>query len=368
MTMKALLSWDRIYTLLLFVISVSMPSVFFTGCATYKHTTLQMTPPFSPWEMLADMPGNLGRFKLTNDDRHIYRLGGVSFNIRSGGSYSREFWSFDLLKEEWDQLPSAPFGTGGAFLDYWPKRQSVIAIAGISRLGDAFNTDGVTIGVYNPRERMWLTKEHGCPGLGRVSYFAHSRKGHFLVLAGKNVALLDLNNESMGIVGTYPVSGRTLGVARIKGTLFVLQGESNLPSRLHMFDIRNGDYLGNVDTSEKFVWIDKLFSWRNCLFIWKNSGPYDRNRFTHSSRLLRIEPRTGLCTELHPEYPGPRARRSGNGILYGNSFFTFGGQRQDSVWLRDVYQYHFVLKDNYFRVSPNKSVEDIGANRVESSR
>lgn len=303
--MKTLLSMNRVYTFILFIISISLLSVFFSGCATYKQTTLQMKPPISPWEMLADMPGNLGRFVLTNDNRYIYRLGGVSYNIRSGGSYSCEFWIFDPLKEEWEQLPSAPFGTGGAFLDYWPKKQSVIAIAGIYRLGDKFTTDGVTIGIYNPHKRTWLIKELCCPGLGRVSYFTHSKKNHFLVLAGNNVALLDLDNESMDIVGTYPMNGRTLGAARIKRILFVLEGESNLPSRLHMFDIRNGDYLGNVDTSEKFVWVDKLFSWRNCLFLWKNSGPYDRNQYTHSSQLLHVDPKTGICTELHPEYPGP---------------------------------------------------------------
>jgi hypothetical protein len=114
-----------------------------------------------------------------------------------------------------------------------------------------------------------------------------------------------------------------------------------------MFNARSGAYLGSVDTSEQFVWTDRLVVWRNQLLVWKNSGPYDRNEYEHWSRLFRIDPKTGICSELHPDYPGPRARRSSAAIILGDELYVFGGQRTDSDWLKDAYRYHLLLRDQH---------------------
>lgn len=293
-----------------------------------------------PWQRLADMPGSLGRFALATDGKRIYRLGGVSHNIRSGGSYRRDFSVFDPVTQVWQQLPPVPFGTGGTFLEYWPERRCFVAISGVTRLGDSFETDRVTVGIYSPTERKWSTDEIACPGLGRIAVLTHSKEGRFLVLARTNVAVLDLDEKTCRILGNYPVSGRTLGAARIGGTLFVLQGESRPPCRLHRFSPADGAHLGSVDLPDEFIWTDKLFAWRGELLVWKNSAPQHLSKYTHTSKLFSMDPTTGRCTELHPEYPGPRARRSSNGIVCGDSFYAFGGQRHDSEWLSDAYKYH----------------------------
>jgi len=264
---------------------------------------------------------------------------------------------YDPFTKQWETLPSAPFGTGNAFLEYWPERESFLAVAGIARLGEGFNTDGVTVGLFHPVERTWATKELSCEGLGRVSCVAHAKKNNFLLLAQDKIAMLDVAKDTLRIIGTYPVSGRTLGAAQIRRTLFVLQGESRAPCRLHRFDVGSGTYLGSVNTSEVFFWTDRLVSWRNQLLVWKNSGSRDRNEYAHSSCLLRIDPKTGICSELHPDYPGPRARRSTDAVILGDSRYAFGGQRKDAEWLQDAYVYHFLLGDQYCHGSPNRVID-----------
>lgn len=315
---------------------------------TRSHASSEPISPGNPWSKLADMPGKLGRFELASDGRHIYRLGGISYNIRSGGSYSRGFAVFDPVSQTWTLLPPAPFGTGGACLEYWPEKQCFVATAGIVKLGNAFQVEGAVVGIYDVAEKRWSTKQIACPGLGRVARLAHSNKGRFLVLtsdrtlsSGKKVAVLDLDDESLQVVGDCPVTGRMVGKVRIEDTLFVLQGKSRTPCRLHRFDANNGQHLGSVELKEEFTHVDTLFAWGQSLFIWKNSGPYDRNQYEFNSTLLRMEPATGCCVPVHAEFSGPRARRSSTGVMCGNAFYVFGGQRTDSIWLSDAYRYSF---------------------------
>jgi hypothetical protein len=75
--------------------------------------------------------------------------------------------------------------------------------------------------------------------------------------------------------------------------------------------------------------------------VWKNSGTCDQNTFKWPTMLLEVNVSTGECSSPYDELPSPQARRSSKGIYCGNSFFVFGGQREDADWLRDSYRFDF---------------------------
>lgn len=308
--------------------------------------------PGSPWDQLSDMPGELGRFALATDGRCIYRLGGVSFNITSGREYGKTFAAFDPATQQWQDLPQAPFGTGGAMLAYWPEKECLVALAGIAVLGDAFDMNGVTVGVYHPGKPEWTTRRIACEGLGRPTWLAPIADGRFLVLSssrllatGEQVAELDLGAETLRIVGACPLKGRLVGAARVDKTLFVLMTTGKEPCALHRFAIESGEHQGSIELDQEFSWEDTFFSNGKDLYVWKNSGPYDRNPFQYASQVLCIDPSTGDCPERSSSFPGPQARRSSGGVLCGDAFYAFGGQRTDDVWLSDVYRYRFSEAD-----------------------
>jgi len=318
-----------------------------SGCGAHKNIAHPASIIYAQWEQLDDMPRPLGRYSLACDGSCIYMLGGVRHNIRSGQAYMRSFTEYNPSKQLWRKLASAPFGTGYASLSYWPDKERIVAIAGIRRLGDDFDTEGITVGIYDRSQDTWEVKKYECPGLGLVKLLIHCRKGRFLVLTRKNkTALLDLDRDTFRLTGTYPNKGRNLGKAKTDNTLYVLTGGWRKPAALHSFDLHNYRYKRSINLKGEFQAIDCLFSWQNRLFIWKNSGPYDRkNPYSYSSVLLQVNPDTGAATELRDGFKGARSRRSSSGMMLGDSFYIFGGQRRDTVWLKDVHRCRLILKD-----------------------
>ena len=304
------------------------------------------------WKRLTEMPEKLGRFQLATDGKLIYRLGGVGFNIRTGGSYSSQLAVFNPESESWLPLAEAPFGTGGASVAYWPSKHSLVAIAGIKKLGEQFNMDGVTVGVYDITADRWSMQKFACAGLGRPSWLIHSADGKFLVLtsshglgSAENFAELDLNKSTLRIVSNCPVPGRMVAVAKHHGTIFIVQSTKHGPdqkrARVHQFDIWADQHVSIVELQEEFTHVDALFVWKDHLMMWKNSGDFDQNRFQWPTKLIEINCTTGECVETYAGLPSPQARRSSNGIFCGNAFYIFGGQREDSIWLQDSYRFDF---------------------------
>lgn len=304
------------------------------------------------WKQIADMPKNLGRFELATDGTAIYQLGGVGFNIRSGDSYGSELAVFDPGRESWLSLAKAPFGTGGASLAYWPAKHSLVAIAGIQTLGEQFDMDGMTVGVYDIANDIWTMRKFTCAGLGRPSWLIHSADGRFLVLtsshgldSAEKFAELDLNKSKIKIVSDCPVPGRMVAVAKYHDTIFIVQsataGRTPKRPRLHQFDIWADQHVSIVELQQEFTHVDSLFVWKDHLMMWKNSSEYDRNQYRLPTKLLEINCGTGECVTKHTNLPSPQSRRSSGGVLCGNAFYVFGGQREDSDWLKDSYRFDF---------------------------
>lgn len=318
-------------------------------------THLDCPPKANPWEQLSGMNSPLGRFKLATDDRFIYRLGGVSWDIRAGQSYLKHFHRYDTLHQTWEKLEPVAFGTGNAQITYWPTVNKIVAIAGVETLGDVFDTDGTTVGVYDPNLNQWTYHRFALENLGRTYLLTWSKDSTFFILASDNMAVLDLETLSLTVVGQYPKAGRILSSSRIQNHLYVIEGEQS-PQLLH-FDIGSTEYIDSVPLNTSNVsWTDSLFTWRGHLFLWSNTGSWDKNSYAYNSAVYHIDPNSGNALHLHPEFPGPKARRSSEGIRCGERFYIFGGQRTDDDWLEDTHQYHLDPLSPYFSepgVQPN---------------
>lgn len=328
------------------------------GCTMLSPTTINRTPPASPWETLAPMDRSLGRFSLATDGHYIYRCGGIDYNIRSGGSYGRSFAHYDIQKNTWAELKPIPLGTGGACYALRAPDGPLLAIAGIDCLGDQFNTNGVTLGAYEITKGEWSVREIACVGLGRPDQLIHWQGAKFLLLTasksldhGENVAVLDTDRASIDILGRMPTINRIVGCAMIGGALVVL--EAGRPATLQVFHPKARQWdTPRVIQGLATEYFDLVFAYRGELLLLSRWHPDWKTaiRYEYNYKLYCIDPDSGIFRELHPEFANPQARRSCAGICVGNLFYLLGGQRQDDVWLSEMQRYHFLLRDPYYHV------------------
>ncbi len=309
-------------------------------------TVPEIKPPPSPWKQLPDMDVALARFALATDGDHVYRLGGVDFDITVGQQYGRGVARYDVAANEWVALPPAPFGTGNALLNVFPNANMLVAIAGVDKLGDPFKTEGVTLGVLRAGANTWRVVELSAPGLGRPDKLIWLQGDTALLLTmdaavdkGRSVALLDLwAMQPITRLADFPIEGRMVGAAKLGDTLYVLQqGQAPVLMR---FDLTDNTWQEPVQLDEfdepVQAHLADLFGHNGTLYLWVNSPADD---YSKKSVMYRIDPDTGAVTRLHPEHPGPPSRRNASAILVGSRYYIFGGQQQADVHLCDVWRY-----------------------------
>jgi len=309
-------------------------------------TVPEVKPQPSPWKQLADMDAPLARFALATNGRDIYRLGGVDFDIAVGEQYGRGVARYDVAANEWVALPPAPFGTGNALLDVFRNADTLVAIAGVDKLGDPFKTERVTLGTLRAGADEWQVVEFSAPGLGRPDKLIHLEGDTALLFTmdaavekGRSVALLDIwARQPIARLADFPIEGRMVGAAKLDDTVYVLQ-EGQAPV-LMRFDLTSNTWQEPVQLDEfnepVQAHLADLFGHRGKLYLWVNSPADD---YAKLSVMYRIDPDTGAVTRLHRQHPGPPPRRNTSGILVGSRYYIFGGQQQGDVHLADTWSY-----------------------------
>lgn len=306
----------------------------------------EVKPAPSPWAKLPDMDVPLARFALATDGDHIYRLGGVDFDITEGEQYGRDLARYDVAAKKWEALSPVPFGTGNALLVFFPRANALVAIAGVDKLGDPFNTEGGAIYVLRSGAEEWQKLDFRSPGLGRPDKLVWWQGEKTLLLTmdaavekGRSVAVLDAAAmKPVARLADFPIEGRMAGAATLDDTLYVLQ-EGQAPVLLR-FDLTERTWQDPVQLDEfdepVEAYLADLFGYSGALYLWVNSPADD---YTKPSVMYRINPDTGAVALLHPQHPGPPPRRNTSGILVGSRYYIFGGQQQGDVHLADAWSY-----------------------------